>query len=212
MAIAQDFQTAVRKLASPTAPAAIMQDILANFAVLAPNGIDTPLKIAHFLSQTAHESGGFRIMSEGLRYSTAARLVAVFPKYFPNEAAAAPYVNNPEGLANFVYAGRMGNGPVASGDGYRFHGRGLIQITGRNNYTGVGKVMAVDLPEQPELAEAPGDCLAVAAATWKFIGCAALPETATVEQYTRKVNGGLNGLDDRKRLFAIAEKLLVSGA
>ena len=101
--------------------------------------INTPARVACFLAQTGHESGQFNRLIEGLFYKTAARLTAVWPRRFPNEASAAPYVKNEEKLANFVYANRIGNGPVESGDGFRYRGRGLIQITGRSNYSDVGK-------------------------------------------------------------------------
>lgn len=208
MTIHPKFSAAVRGLASPAADPATVQNIIDNQDLLPRYGVNTPLRIAHFLSQTAHESGGFRISIENLRYSTAARLCQVWPTRFPDEAAAAPYVNNPEKLGNAVYANRLGNGPPSSGDGFRYRGRGLIQITGRANYQGVGALIGLDLVAHPELAEDPEDSLLISGGTWQHIGVDKLAETASVEQYTRKVNGGLNGLDDRKQLFAKAKTLL----
>jgi len=212
MSVHPRFEAAVRKLAAREAPPAILQNIVAEQDVLTRFGVDSLLKIAHFLGQTAHESGGFRIMAENLRYTSGARLSKIWPKRFPDEAAAAPYVDNPEALANAVYAGRMGNGPADSGDGFRFRGRGLIQLTGRANYDAVGRLVGLPLIAQPELAEAPNNCLLIACGAWKHIGAAALPETASVEDFTRKVNGGLNGLDDRIRLFELAKAVLSEAA
>jgi len=208
MTVHPKFEAAVHGLASQSASAPTIQNLLDEQDLLPRYGIDTPLKIAHFLSQTAHESGGFKIAVENLRYTSAERLCQVWPSRFPSAAAAAPYVNQPEKLANNVYANRIGNGPPESGDGFRFRGRGLIQITGRANYEAVGAIAVLSLVDQPELAELPEHSLLIACATWKHIGAAALPETASVEQYTRKVNGGVNGLDDRTRLFAKAKALL----
>lgn len=202
------YEAAVRSLASAKVAPAVLDNILANLALLPPFGIDTPLKLAHFLSQTAHESGGFRIMTENLNYS-AQRLRQVWPGRFPNDASAAPYAKNPEALGNLVYANRLGNGDPASGDGYRYRGRGLLQITGKSNYAGVAKLTNLDLTGQPELAESADHCTLIAAATWKYISAASLPETAGVEVYTRKVNGGLVGLADRTALFDRAKLALV---
>ncbi len=208
MAVNEHFEAAVHGLASPSADPATVASMIAEQDRLDQFGIDTPLKTANFLSQTAHESGGFKIAVENLRYTTAARLCAVWPKRFPDEAAAAPYVGNPEALANFVYAGRMGNGAADSGDGFRFRGRGLIQITGRTNYTKVGELIDLALATDPDLAASPEHAFLVACGTWKVIGAAALPEDASVEAYTRVINGGLVGLADRQALFAKAKTLL----
>jgi putative chitinase len=105
--------------------------------------INTNNRIAAFLAQTGYESGQFNRVVENLNYSTAKRLMAVRPKRFPTEDSARPYANNPEELANFVYAGRLGNGNTASGDGFRYHGRGLIQLTGRSNYQASAKALEV---------------------------------------------------------------------
>ncbi len=207
--ITQDqYEAAVRSLASQTVQQAVLDNMLENRAILAKFGIDTPLKTAHFLSQTAHESDGFKATVENLRYTTAARIRQTWPTRFPDETAAAPYVNNPEALANAVYANRMGNGSAQSGDGFRYRGRGLLQLTGKTNYTAVGRLTGLPLDEQPELAGASSNCLLVACGAWKYIGAADLVETASVETYTRKVNGGLVGLEDRKARFEIAKKSL----
>jgi len=202
------YEAAVRSLASKHVSQAVLDNILENQALLQNFGINTPLKTAHFLSQIAHESDGFKVTIENLRYTTAARIKEIWPTRFPDEEAAAPYVNYPEALANAVYAGRLGNGPAQSGDGFRYRGRGLLQLTGKANYAAVGQLTNLPLVEQPELAGASSSCLLIACGAWKHIGAADLPETASVDTYTRKVNGGLIGLDDRKARFEIAKKSL----
>ncbi len=107
-------------------------------AVMEKFQINTPLRLAHFLAQCGHESGGFRLTKENLNYS-AKGLMGIFKKYFPTEALAKQYERKPEKIANKVYGGRMGNGPEASGDGAKYCGRGYIQLTGKDNYTAFGK-------------------------------------------------------------------------
>jgi putative chitinase len=176
--------------------------------------INTPPRIACFLAQIGHESGQLNRLSESLYYKTAARLVAVWPKRFPTEASAAPYVMNEEKLANFVYANRIGNGPVESGDGYRYRGRGLIQITGRSNYADVGKALGADLLNQPDLLIEPTLAAMSAAFFWYGHGLNALADDQTdddIEDFTtitKKINGGTAGLKERLALFKAIEPLL----
>lgn len=162
-----------------------------------------PRTTAHFVSQVLHESGGLRYLAENLNYS-AERLCAVWPKRFPNADRARPYAHNPEKLANYVYAGRMGN--TEPGDGWRYRGRGLIQITGRNNYELIAELTGMDVVTTPDLLTEPNAALLSALAWWGE----SLPEAddMSVEQVTRVVNGGLNGLDERKRLFERAMRVL----
>jgi putative chitinase len=208
MAIHPKFAAAVKALAATNADKAVVQNIIDNQDQLpALAGVDTPLRIAHFLSQISHESGGFKIAVENMSY-TAARLMVVWPKRFPTLALAKQYEKNPQKLGNFVYANRMGNGPPASGDGYRYRGRGLLQLTGRSMYREAGKLAGVPLETQPELAEHADDALQVACGAWKFDRVDQLSETATVEQYTKRINGGLIGLADRKSRFAKAKAAL----
>jgi putative chitinase len=202
------FEAAVHALATKTARPEVLDNLIGGRQILSEFGIDTMLKAAHFLSQTAHESGGFNIAIENLRYSSADRLTKVWPRRFPTAAAAALYVNNPEKLANNVYANRLGNGPPESGDGFRYRGRGLLQLTGRANYAAVGQLIDLPLEQKPELAEQAEHCLRIACGAWKRIGAAALPESASVEAYTREVNGGTIGLDDRQAKFAIARRAM----
>ena len=162
-----------------------------------------PRTTAHFVSQVLHESGGLRYLAENLNYS-AERLCAVWPKRFPNADRARPYAHNPEKLANYVYAGRMGN--TEPGDGWKYFGRGLIQITGRSNYALMQELTGLQTLDDPDLLTEPNAALLSALAWWGE----SLPEAddMSVEQVTRVVNGGLNGLDERKRLFERALRVL----
>jgi len=173
------------------------------FADAMPGAGLGPRATAHFLSQVLHESMGLSRLEENLNYS-ADRLVAVWPRRFPNADRARPYARNPEGLANYVYGGRMGN--TEPGDGYKFRGRGLIQITGRSNYELVQELTGVPVINNPDLLTEPGPALLSALAWWGE----AVPnaERMSVEQVTRAVNGGLNGLADRQRLFDLAARAL----
>jgi putative chitinase len=166
-------------------------------------GINTPLRVAHFLAQCGHESGGFRVTSENLNYS-AKGLAGIFKKYFPTEAAATPYARQPQKIANKVYANRMANGSEASGDGYKFRGRGYIQLTGRDNYTQFGKAIGVDIPSNPD-SVATTYALASAAWFWSKNGLNKLADAgasdSAVTSITKRVNGGTIGLADRIKHF-----------
>ena len=170
--------------------------------------IETPDRIASFLAQTGYESGQYNRIEENLNYSTAARLTKVWPKRFPDEASAMPYVNNPQGLANLVYANRMGNGDAQSNDGFRYRGRGIIQLTGRSNYDSAGDAMGVNLLETPELLSDPKWAALSAGWYWQSRGLNELADDRThdddLEDFawiTRRINGGLVGLKDRFALF-----------
>jgi putative chitinase len=201
MPIHPKFADAVKAMAASNADKHVIDEIIADQDVLPGFGINTPKKIAHFLAQISHESGGFRIAIENMNY-TAKRLTEVWPKRFPTLAAATPFAGNPQKLGNSVYANRMGNGPPSSGDGFRYRGRGLLQLTGRSMYKGVGQATGLDLENHPELAEHFDDALKIAGGAWKFDGVDKLSENATVEQYTQKINGGQIGIKDRKTRFA----------
>jgi putative chitinase len=127
----------------PDAVIAQIPDTAAKFS------INTPLRLAHFLAQCGHESGGFRATQENLNYS-AKGLTGTFKKYFPSEASAAPYAKNPLKIASKVYGGRMGNGPEPTQEGYKFRGRGYIQLTGKENYTAFGKSINEDILSNPD--------------------------------------------------------------
>jgi putative chitinase len=165
--------------------------------------INTPLRLAHFLAQAGHESGGFKISQENLNYS-AKGLQNIFKKYFPSEAIALDYAKKPEKIANRVYSGRMGNGNEASGDGYKFRGRGDIQLTGRDNYTAFGKAIGVDIAANPDLVATQYQLLS-AAWFWGKNNLNKIADTgdtdAAVTMITKRVNGGTIGLPDRIKHF-----------
>ena len=173
-------------------------------------GIDTPLRLAHFLAQCGHESGGFRLTKENLNYS-AKGLNGIFKKYFPTLESALPYERKPEKIANKVYGGRMGNGPEASGDGAKFCGRGYIQLTGKDNYTAFGKSIGEDVCANPQVV---AEKYALLSAAW-FFNKNGLHKMAdggasdtVVTSITKRVNGGYIGIEDRIKHFNEYYKLL----
>ena len=166
-------------------------------------GINTPLRLAHFLAQCGHESGGFRATQENLNYS-AKGLMGIFKKYFPTLALAQAYERKPEKIANRVYGGRMGNGPESSGEGYKFRGRGYIQLTGKENYTAFGKSIGEDMTVNADKVSGP---YALLSAAWFFSknGLHKIADEgssdAVVTKITKRVNGGTIGLADRIKHF-----------
>jgi putative chitinase len=165
--------------------------------------INTPLRLAHFLAQCGHESGGFKLTKENLNYS-AKGLNGIFKKYFPTLESAVPYERKPEKIANKVYGNRMGNGAEASGEGWKFHGRGFIQLTGKENYTAFTKSIGEDCIANPDLVASK---YALASAAW-FFNKNGLHKMAdgganddTVTKITKRVNGGTIGLPDRIKHF-----------
>lgn len=170
-------------------------------------GIDTPIKLAHFLAQCGHESGGFRLTQENLNYS-AQGLKNIFPKYFPGNLSES-YARNPQKIASKVYGGRMGNGPESTGEGFKFRGRGYIQLTGKDNYTAFGKAINEDLISNPDLVSTKYPLLSAA---WFFskncLKRCVDASDSTVTSVTRCVNGGTIGLPDRLKHFKEYYKLL----
>lgn len=165
--------------------------------------INTPLRLAHFLSQCGHESGNFKVVNENLNYR-AKSLRSIFKKYFTDDATALLYERKPEKIANIVYASRMGNGDKASGDGYKFRGRGYIQLTGKDNYTAFGKAIGVDILANPDLVATKYPLLS-AAWYWNSRKLNAVADQgatdAVVTKATKLVNGGTIGLADRIKHF-----------
>jgi putative chitinase len=165
--------------------------------------INTPLRLAHFLAQCGHESGGFRATKENLNYS-AKGLVGTFKKYFPTEVAAKPYERQPVKIANKVYGNRMGNGPESSGEGSKFCGRGYIQLTGKENYTAFGKSINEDILSNPDKVASQ---YALLSAAWFFSknGLHKMADEGAsdtvVTKITKRVNGGTIGLADRIKHF-----------
>lgn len=166
-------------------------------------GITTTLRLAHFLAQCGHESGGFRAVQENLNYG-AKGLLSIFSKYFKTIAQATAYERKPEKIANLVYANRMGNGPESSGDGWKHRGRGYIQLTGKENYKAFDATVPEDILANPDLV-ATKYALASAAFffkknnLWAICDKGSSPEVVTL--VTKRVNGGTIGLADRQKHF-----------
>lgn len=157
-------------------------------------GIETVEQQASFLAQCGHESAGFTALVENLNYK-AESLCKVWPKRFPTLEAAQPYHRNPEAIANKVYANRMGNGDEESGDGFAYRGRGLIQLTGRDNYRACGEFLGVDLESDPDLVSTPQFAALSAGWFWHTHHLNNIAED--IVAVTKKINGGTLGLDDR---------------
>ena len=166
--------------------------------------ISTPARVAAFCAHLAHESGQLQRWTENLSYRWE-RLRQVFPKYFPSDAEARPFDRKPERIANRVYANRMGNGPEASGDGWRYRGRGPIQLTGKDNYRACGQGIGVDLVDDPDLLATPEPGCLAAAWFWARNGLNALADAGDFVTITRRINGGLNGLAERREFWERAK-------
>jgi len=161
--------------------------------------INTPQRVAAFMAQCGHESGGFKFLKENLNYR-AASLRKVFPKYFPDDATANRYASLPnkqEAIANRVYANRMGNGPEESGDGWRYCGRGLIQLTGKINYTNFAMSIETPVEEIPAYLQTFEGAVQSACWFWENNGLNRWADAGDIKELTRRINGGYIGLDDR---------------
>lgn len=167
-----------------------LNDTFSQFGILTPN------QQAAFIGQCGHECGHFRILEENLNYR-AATLMKLWPKRFPTLEIANAYAGNPKKIANMVYANRMGNRDESSGDGYRFRGRGCIQLTGHANYFHAGKALGVDFVMEPDLVATPKYAAMTAGWYWKTHGCNEIAESADWLKLTKKINGGTIGLEDR---------------
>jgi putative chitinase len=179
--------------------------------------INSPERVAAFLAQIAHESGELNRLTENLNYS-AERLMAIWPKRFPDPGKAREYERNPEKLANFVYANRLGNGDVPSGDGWRYRGRGLIQVTGRGNYRSASRALGLDFEQRPELLEEPGPAALSAAWFWSSRGLNELADDRSDDDddedfvlISVTINGGKAGLAERRRYWQAAKAVLAAG-
>jgi len=189
------------------------EDIIERFVeplneVLAFYEINTPERISMFLAQVGHESGGLRTIKENINYS-AEGLKRVFPKYF-RTVNPADYAKKPEKIANRVYASRMGNGDEASGDGFRFRGRGAIQLTGRSNYTTCGADLEVDLINNPDWLEEPEGAIRSAAWFWDSRDLNQWADAGDIVTVTKKINGGTIGLEDRQSHYAAALEIFTA--
>lgn len=168
--------------------------------------INTPLRICHFLAQVLHESGGLTTTKEGLNYD-AKGLLRVFGKYFDSKTAAL-YEHKPDMIASRVYANRMKNGDEKSQDGYKYSGRGFIQITGRENYDSLSKEFGVDFLKSPALIASPEYSFLSAGWFWDKKGLNLFADRDDVLGITKKINGGFNGLDDRKDYLTKCKKYI----
>ena len=164
--------------------------------------INTPKRAAAFLAQAAHESIGFTRLQENLSYSTPERLMEVFKGRFTGLADAAQYLRQPEKLANLVYANRLGNGDTASGDGWKYRGRGLFQLTGRANYMAAGDGLGTDYKANPDLVAEPPDAAFTAAWYWAVGNLNAMADVGQIDVITRRINGpAMLGADERRALY-----------
>lgn len=190
------------KIARPhRANKAILAHLVEDIPEVLPSyGIETPLRVSHFIPQICHESGGFRALEENLNYS-ARGLMLTFGKHFKNRAEAKLYERQPEKIANRVYANRNGNGNEASGDGWRYRGRGYIMLTGKYNYRKYGRMLGVDLVNFPGHAAEPRTALHLACLFWTESKLNRQADHNDILTITRRINGGTNGLADRKKKF-----------
>jgi len=168
---------------------------------------DNPRRVAGFLAQVAHESGGFNFVKENLNYG-AKGLMTTFKKYFPSEELAKQYERQPEKIANRVYANRMANGDESSGDGYRFCGRGLIQLTGRANYTKFAQDLGISIEETVQYLETPAGAVSSAGWFWDNNNLNQYCDSDDFVTLTKRINGGTIGLEDRQHHYHLAIQLL----
>jgi len=176
-------------------------------AVFAKYNMNTPERQAAFIGQCMHESGNFKTLQENLNYS-ADRMHIVWPSRFPTLDSAKPYDRNPEKIANKVYSNRMGNGNEASGEGYKYRGRGLIQLTGKDNYVNAAKALDADLVNNPELVSEPKYAALTAGWFWNKRNLNAEADAKDYTGMTRKINGGVLGINERiARINAVLAEL-----
>lgn len=175
--------------------------------VLPDYEINTPARVAAFIAQCAHESGGFRLLKENLNYK-AASLRRVFGKYFKDDVIAAQYANKPEMIANRVYGNRMGNGPEESGDGFRYCGRGLIQLTGKDNYQSFADSIETPIEDIPEYLATFEGAVQSACWFWENNNLNQWADKGDIVTLTKRINGGTIGLEDRKKHYEHALHVL----
>jgi putative chitinase len=198
-----------RRWPVPPAKADVLQGMANTAGILGQLGINTPLRMAHFMAQISEETGNGKHMIESLSYS-AERMMEVFPNRFPTLESTAGFVQNERAFGNKVYNGRMGNRP-GTNDGFDFRGRGCIQLTGRDSYDAIGRSCGLDLVNNPDLALAPNNVLLVSATEFVKLGCLAECDRDNVVQVSARINlghptnspGKINGLAERKRQLGI---------
>jgi putative chitinase len=177
--------------------------------ILPDYDISTPQRVGAFLAQTAHESGGYKALKENLNYR-AETLMKVWPHYFPNMDVANHYAHNQEAIANRAYAGRMGNGDEASGDGWSYCGRGLIQLTGKNNYQSFADSIQTDISQIPAYLQTFEGAIQSACWFWENNNLNACADAGDIVKMTKIINGGELGLDDRTARYNHALQVLGS--
>lgn len=175
--------------------------------ILPDYDIDTIPRVAAFIAQTAHESGNYKFLKENLNYR-ATSLRKVFPKYFPTDVLANKYAHNQAAIANRVYGNRMGNGPEETGDGFRYCGRGLIQLTGKNNYVKFAESIETPVEEIPEYLSTFEGAVQSACWFWEENNLNRWADQGDILTLTKRINGGTIGLEDRKKHYAHALKVL----
>jgi len=175
---------------------------------MSESNINTKNRVAGFLAQCCHESGSFSLVVENLNYS-ADGLQKIFHKYFPDATIATEYARHAEKIANRVYASRMGNGDEASGDGWKFKGRGLIQLTGKNNYVACGAALQQDLVANPAYLETPIGAARSAGWYWSHHGLNEAADANDITKMTKLINGGTIGLEERTKLYESAKSVFV---
>jgi putative chitinase len=169
--------------------------------------IDNPVRVAAFIAQCAHESGNFKFLTENLNYRWES-LRKIFPRYFATDELAQQYARQPERIANRIYANRMGNGDEASGDGWRYRGRGLIQLTGRDNYFWFSQSIETPIEEIPAYLETFEGAIQSACWFWETNKLNQWADIGDIETLSRRINGGTIGLEDRKKHYAHALEVL----
>jgi putative chitinase len=176
--------------------------------ILPDYDIDTPHRVAAFVAQCAHESGNFTTLKENLNYR-AESLMRVWPRYFPTREIADQYAHKPDAIANRAYGGRMGNGPESSGDGSKFSGRGLIQLTGRNNYQAFADSLDMNIDDVPAYLATFEGAVASAGWFWKTNNLNQYADSGDIVTMTKRINGGTMGLEDRQRHYTHALKIVL---
>ena len=195
----------------PQARTQLLENFLVEFKAQLPTyQIDTPLRLAAFLAQGAHESGELRELVENMNYSTTERLMAVWPSRFKTTASALPYVHNPEKLGSFVYANRMGNGAPETGDGYKYRGRGWFNATGKEAYKNMTTLTKHDFIATPDDLATPKFAVLSACVEWDANKLNKLADVGDFTKITKIINGGLIGLNDRLVYYHKAKQVFGS--
>ena len=203
-----DFEFTENKLSQIITNNHYVNDWYAALNTLLPDyDINTVPRVAAFIAQCAHESGGFKMLKENLNYR-AVTLRKIFGKYFPTDEMAAQYANKPEKIANLVYANRMGNGGPESGDGYRYCGRGLIQLTGKDNYFWFAASLEISPEEASEYMETFEGAAQSACWFWETNKLNQWADADDILTLTKRINGGTIGLEDRKKHYEHAKHVL----